>query len=85
MGEKDDNDAVLSDDAYPEPERSLVFELFGRKMMPDRWEAVQAVYREQKLPVEFKTYLGYGHETDGKINGEVADFFRRVIEHRPKT
>lgn len=85
MGEKDDNDAVLYDDAYPEPERSLVFELFGRKMMPDRWEAVQAVYREQKLPFQFKTYLGYGHETDGKINGEVAEFFRRVAQQPPNT
>lgn len=85
MGEKDDNDAVLYDDAYPEPERSLVFDLFGRKMMPDRWSAVQAVYRQRKLPIEFKTYPGIGHGTDGKIHSEVADFFRRAIRQSPNT
>lgn len=79
MGELDDNDAVLYDDAYPEPERSLVFELFSRKMMPERWEAVQAVYRQQKLPVEFKTYVGIGHGTNGKIHTEVADFYRKAM------
>lgn len=85
MGEKDDNDAVLYDDAYPEPERSLVFNLFGRKMMPDRWNAVQAIYGQQKLPIEFKTYPGIGHGTDGKIHGEVTDFFRRAVQQSPKT
>lgn len=85
MGEKDDNDAVLYDDGYPEPERSLVFNLFSGKMMPDRWEAVQAVYREQKLPVLFKTFSGIGHGTDRKIHVELADFFRRTIEQQPKT
>jgi len=85
MGEQDDNDAVLYDDGYPEPERSLIFKLFGRKMMPDRWEAVQAVYREQKLPVQFKTYSAIGHGTDRRINADVADFFRRVIQQPRKT
>ena len=80
MGDRDDNDAVLYDDAYPEPERTIIFTLFGRKMMPDRWQAVQTVYREQNLPVQFKTYVGYGHGTDGKINGEVAEFFRNAIQ-----
>jgi hypothetical protein len=64
MGEEDDNHAMIHDDAYPEPERSLVLDLFGRNMMPDRWEAVQAIYRQQKLPVEFKTYPGIGHGTN---------------------
>jgi hypothetical protein len=80
MGEKDDKDAVLYNDGYPEPERSFVFELFGEEMMPKRWEAVQAVYREQNLnAVEFKTYPCYGHEVNEKTNGDVAEFFRRTL------
>ena len=79
MGEKDENDAVRKDDAYSDDERALIFKLFGRTMMPDRWNAVQSVYREQSLPVEFKTYPGIPHGTNGAINGEVADFFRRAI------
>jgi hypothetical protein len=48
--------------------------------MPARWQAVQAVYANQKMPMQFKTYPGIGHGTNGKINNEVAEFFRGVIE-----
>ena len=85
MGEKDTNDAVLHDDAYPADQRAVIFDAFGRTMMPDRWNAVQEVYRQQKLPIEFKTYPGIPHGTNRAINSEVADFFRRVIEQPPKT
>lgn len=80
MGEKDENDAVLHDDAYSEEERTLIFRLLGRTMMPDRWKAVEAVYHKQNLPVRFTTYDGIPHGTNGKINSEVAEFFRRVME-----
>jgi hypothetical protein len=79
MGANDTNDAVRYDDAYSDEERSLVFTLLGEKM-PERWHAVQAVYESEKLPVQFKTYPGIGHGTDGKINNEVAEFFRTAIE-----
>jgi hypothetical protein len=85
MGEKDTNDAVMHDDAYAADERSLILELFGRTMLPDRWNAVQAIYRQQKLPIEFKTYPGIPHGTNGAINSEVADFFRHAIQQPPKT
>jgi hypothetical protein len=81
MGEKDENDAVVHHDAYSDEDRTLIFKLLGRTMMPDRWKAVEAVYQKQHLPVQFKTYAGIGHGTDGKINGEVAEFYRRVIEN----
>jgi hypothetical protein len=81
MGENDTNDAVVHEDAYSLEERSLVFTLLAEKM-PDRWKAVQAVYESEKLPVQFKTYPGIGHGTDGKINTEVAEFFRGVIDKR---
>ena len=80
MGAEETNDAVVHKDAYSDEERTLIFELLGRKMMPDRWEAVQAVYQNEKVPIQFKTYSGIGHGTDGRINKEVAEFFRGVIE-----
>lgn len=80
MGADETNDAVVYPDAYSDEERTLIFELLGRKMMPDRWEAVQAVYQSEKVPIQFKTYSGIGHGTDGRINKEVAEFFRGVIE-----
>lgn len=80
MGEKDENDAVLHDDAYSADERALIFKIFGRAMMPNRWKAVEAVYRRQKLPVEFKTYTGIAHGTNGAMNREIAEFFRHAIQ-----
>ena len=80
MGEKDENDAVVHHDAYSDEERALIFKLLGRTMMPDRWKTVEAVYQKQRLPVQFKTYAGIGHGTDGTINGEVAEFYRGIIE-----
>lgn len=80
MGEKDTNDAVEKHDAYADAERAQIFSIFGRKMMPDRWQAIQQVYAEQKLPVRFRTYEGIPHGTNGAINTEVAEFFRSVIE-----
>ena len=81
MGAEETNDAVEYEDAYSDEERTLIFELLGRKMMPDRWEAVQAVYQSEKVPIQFKTYSGIGHGTDGRINKEVTEFFRGVIEN----
>jgi hypothetical protein len=80
MGEKDENDAVMHDDAYSEEERALIFTLLGRTMMPDRWQAVEAVYRKQRSLVQFRTYEGIGHGTNGTVNREVAEFYRRVID-----
>ena len=80
MGEKDENDAVVHHDAYSDEERALIFKLLGRTMMPDRWKAVEAVYQTQRLPVQFKTYAGIGHGTDGTINGEVAAFYRGMTQ-----
>ena len=80
MGEKDENDAAVHRDAYSEEDQALIFKLLGRRLIPDRWKAVEAVYQKEHLPVQFKTYEGIGHGTNGKINGEVAAFFHDVIE-----
>lgn len=79
MGADDTNDAVLHDDAYSEQERATIFECVGEKMMPDRWNAVAAVYRNENTKVTFKTYPGIPHGTNRTINSEVAEFFRDVM------
>ena len=88
MGADDVNDAISPpyNDAYPEQERSLVWELFGQTMMPDRWVAVQKVYPRAKWPrVEFKKFDKIGHKIDKTTNDEVKKFFRRIIQQSPKT
>lgn len=78
-GADDTNDAVQFDDGYSEEERATVYRLLGERMQPGRWARCQAIYRDAGANVTFRTYPGVGHWTDGKINGEIADFFRGVI------
>jgi hypothetical protein len=79
MGADDTNDAVEFDDGYSESERAIVHRAIGKRMQADRWERGQSVYREFGANAEFHTWPGVGHWTDGKINQEVAEFFRRAM------
>jgi hypothetical protein len=76
MGALDDNDALRFDDGYTDAERAIVFRVLGDKMQPDRWQRVQALYREAGANATFRTYEAVGHWTDDKINSELTEFFR---------
>jgi hypothetical protein len=78
MGSEDKKDAVKYIDAYPPNERKIIYEYLGAKMLPDRWEKCQQLYREAGASasiVKFKTYPGICHESNEKINAEIANFF----------
>lgn len=77
MGKKDTNDAVKYDDAYSEEERKIIHKTLSKKMLPNRWEICQTIYKLHKLNVEFRTYEHIGHETPGSVLWEVVEFFRR--------
>jgi pimeloyl-ACP methyl ester carboxylesterase len=79
LGAEDDNDAVAFDDGYSAQERELVHAVLGARMQPDRWAAVQSMYRASGANVRFRTYPGIGHGTNGPIKTEVAEFFRTVM------
>ena len=79
MGEQDTNDAVEYDDGYDDSEREVVHSTLGKVMQPDRWRAVQEEYRVADAPVEFVTYEGIGHGTNGKIHADMAEFFTSQI------
>ncbi len=78
MGENDSNDAVRFDDAYSPEDRKLVFSLLGEEM-PQRWAAVQRIYRAYHANVEFTTFPRIGHGTDGRIHTAIANFFRSAV------
>lgn len=79
MGEQDENDAVLFNDAYSDEDRNRVFSVIGKTMLPDRWATCAAAYEAAGTTARFKTYTGIGHGTDGRINAEVAEFFRTAV------
>jgi hypothetical protein len=81
MGENDDNDAVLFDDAYSKKERAVIFKYVGKKMMPDRWTLAQNIYLKNNINAEFRTYKGIGHETNKTVFDDLISFYQRIIQN----
>lgn len=75
MGALDENDAAAFTDGYSPEESKLVYELMGKKLIPERWSAMETIYRENNVKAEFRTYPGIGHGTDLKMLNDLADFF----------
>lgn len=80
MGGEDNNDAVLFEDAYSNGERQIIFKVLGKKMMPDRWVKCDSIYASNGINATFKTYPDIGHGTNGEMNSEIADFFKKNIK-----
>ena len=78
MGQNDTNGAVVleGDDAYDKDKALLIYSLLGKKMLPDRWQAVRTVHQACNPQVIFRTYSDVGHGLDERIWAEVAAFFR---------
>lgn len=78
MGAEDANDAVDFDDSYSSEDRQLIHQQLGKRMIPDRWQACERVYREAQAPATFKTYEGLAHGTNGLVRRECASFLAEV-------
>ncbi len=75
MGALDDNDTVPYRDAYDAVDAELVKSLIGAKMMPDRWDMSQSIYRALEIPVQFVTYKNTGHEIKDEMIDDIVAFF----------
>jgi pimeloyl-ACP methyl ester carboxylesterase len=80
MGAEDTNDWAESDDAYTDAERRVIFAQLGERMLPDRWQRCQDLYRQAGAKATFKTYAGVGHWTNGKIHADISQFLRQASE-----
>ena len=78
MGAEDTNDWAQSDDAYTDAERRVVFAQLGERMLPDRWQRCQDLYRQAGADATFKTYAGVGHWTNGQIHADISQFLRHA-------
>ena len=79
MGSDDKTDAVLFPDAWTAGEAELIREAIGDRMLPDRWETSQSVYRAAGVPAAFATYSGVGHSITNSILDDVAAFLRAQV------
>ena len=80
MGALDDNDTVPYQDAYDEVDSELIKSRIGAKMMPDRWDMSQSIYKTLEVPAQFVTYENTGHETKPEMHDDIAAFFEANAE-----
>jgi hypothetical protein len=76
MGYLDRNDTFPFGDAWDDDERELIAKLFGKEMMPDRWERAQQIISTLKIPVQAVTYNGVAHRTMPEMWQDILSFFK---------
>jgi len=75
MGALDSNDTVPFRDAWDEDEADFIRRMLGEKMMPNRWEKIQKIYKSMDSKVDFATYSGVGHKVTSEIEDDIFQFF----------
>lgn len=75
MGGFDRNDTYCFPDAWDDSEREIIKNLFGRKMMPDRWEKSQYIINKIGFPIQLVTYNGINHRVTNCIIKDIVTFF----------
>lgn len=75
MGALDDNDTLPYPDAYDEEDAELIKSLTDIKMMPDRWDMSQSIYKALSISAQFVTYEDTGHEVKTEMIDDITTFF----------
>jgi len=76
MGYLDRNDTLPSRDAWRENEADIIREALAARMMPDRWEISQAIYREKLPRAQCVTYNGVSHAIEDEMLSDIVEFFK---------
>jgi hypothetical protein len=76
MGYLDRNDTFPFSDSWDDDERELIAKLFGKEMMPDRWERAQQIITNLKIPIQTVTYNGVAHRTKPEMWDDIVTFFQ---------
>ncbi len=75
MGYMDRNDTLPSRDAWRESEADIIRKAIAAKMMPDRWEICQAIYKEKLPCAQCVTYNGVSHGIKDEMIDDLVKFF----------
>ena len=81
IGDADDNDAVPFTDGYDEPERDVIYALFGAPpALPwVRWDDAEAIYHSVGSIAEFYVYPGVDHEITPEMLDDLEAFFALYV------
>jgi hypothetical protein len=74
MGDEDDDDSVLYDDAYGDENRNLILNNFGKDLIK-RWKTAESIYEEVNANSKFVIYDGVGHNRTKKMEEDIIEFF----------
>jgi hypothetical protein len=79
LGEEDENDSVVFDDGYDEPERKVILDNFGKNLQ-ERWLICKKIYEDEEYSNSvFKIYDGVGHKANNVIVDDLIQFFENSI------
>ena len=84
MGSEDANDAVPFSDAYSDDERSIIYDIIGKQMMPTRWDYCRQIYQNNGINAQIVTYPTVGHEIPKQIKDDIVRFFARQTSSHPQ-
>lgn len=79
LGDEDENDSVIYDDSYDEPERKVIMDLFGPTPV-SRWGIAEKLYQQVSDNCQFQLYEGIGHSINGKMWQEIKSFLNDALE-----
>lgn len=79
MGEEDSNDTIPYDDAWSDEMREIALDVYGEKMVTDRFPYCQSAYEDAGIEAQFKVYEGAGH-TPSPALGDIVEFHQRSLD-----
>jgi len=80
MGDEDDNDAVVFEDAFEPQDKATIFHLFGHTPIA-RWSSVLAVHTQAGCDCRFKLYEDVGHTITPEMAADIVAFLSKHRLH----
>ncbi len=84
MGANDENDSVKYNDGYDAVDRDLIYELFGKDLLP-RWNNAKEIYMSVNAQAKFKIYENVGHDITPQMQADVLSFLKEVLSHSDRS
>ncbi len=75
MGYWDVNDTTPYEDSWDKLDSKLIFSLFGKKMMPDRWNIAKEIFASVGSPAQLVTYNSTRHTIKPEMEEDLVNFF----------
>jgi len=78
MGEDDGNDTLPYDDAWSDKMRAIALDVYGERMVADRFPTCQRAYEQAGVDAQFKVYENAGHSPHVALE-DIVEFHQRSL------